>query len=72
VTKLAAAAGHPLEAKKSGGGGGGALAGIIVAVALLGLGLVGAFWLRRSQTAAVPLEEGVTPRQTEDTEAPAP
>jgi hypothetical protein len=49
VTKLAAAAGHPLAAKKSGGGGGGALVGIIVAVVLLGLGLVGAFWLRRSQ-----------------------
>jgi hypothetical protein len=57
VTKLAAAAGHPLEGKKSGGGGG-ALAGIIVAVALLALGLVGAFWLRRSQAG--------------DTEAPAP
>lgn len=53
VTKLAAAAGHPLEAsKKSGGGGGGALAGIIVAMVLLALGLVGAFWLRRGQTAA--------------------
>jgi hypothetical protein len=72
VAKLAAVAGHPLEAKKSGGGGGGALAGIIVAVALLGLGLIGAFWLRRSQTAAVPRDEGVTPRQTEDTETPAP
>jgi hypothetical protein len=51
VTKLAAAAGHPLEAKKNGGGGGGALTGIIVAVALLLLGIVGAFWLRRSQGA---------------------
>jgi hypothetical protein len=50
VTKLAAAAGHPLEAKKGGGGGGGALVGIIVAAALLGLGLGGAFWLRRSQS----------------------
>jgi hypothetical protein len=50
VTKLAAASGHPLEAKKGGGGGGGALAGIIVAAALLLLGLVGAFWLRRSQS----------------------
>jgi hypothetical protein len=49
VTKLAASAGHPLEASKSGGGGGGAIAGIIVAVVLLALGLVGAFWLRRSQ-----------------------
>jgi hypothetical protein len=52
VKKLAAAAGHPLEAKKKSGGGGGAIAGIIVAVALLGLGLVGAFWLRRSQAPA--------------------
>jgi hypothetical protein len=58
VTKLAAAAGHPLEAKKGGGGGGGAVAGILVAVALLALGLVGAFWLRRSQSG--------------DAEAPAP
>jgi hypothetical protein len=50
VVKLAAAAGHPLEEKKNGGGGGtGALAGIIVAVVLLGLGIVGAFWVRRSQ-----------------------
>jgi hypothetical protein len=49
VTKLAAAAGHPLVATKNGGGGGGALAGVIVAVVLLLLGIVGAFWLRRSQ-----------------------
>jgi hypothetical protein len=51
VTKLSAAAGHPLESKKksSAGGGGGAIVGILVAVALLVLGLVGAFWLRRSQ-----------------------
>ncbi|HEX6715094.1 MAG TPA: hypothetical protein VF066_17010 [Thermoleophilaceae bacterium] len=49
VTKLSAAAGHPLAAKKKSGGGG-ALAGIVVAVALLGLGLVGAFWLRKSQS----------------------
>src|SRR5215218_3427622 len=62
VTKLAAASGHPLEAKKSGGGGGGAAAGTIVAVVLLLLGLAGAFWLRR----------GVTPRQTGDTPPPAP
>jgi hypothetical protein len=51
VTKLSAAAGHPLASKKSGGGGGGggAIVGIGVAVALLLLGLGGAFWLRRSQ-----------------------
>jgi hypothetical protein len=56
VTKLAAAAGHPLEARKKGGGG--ALAGVIVAVVLLGLGILGAFWLRRSQQppASQPLE----------------
>src|SRR3954468_20935950 len=47
VTKLAAASGHPLEAKKKGGGG--ALVGILVALALLVLGIGGAFWLRRSQ-----------------------
>ena len=50
VTKLAAAAGHPLEAQKKSGGGGGALAGIIVAVALLAAGILGALWVRRSQT----------------------
>jgi hypothetical protein len=49
VTALAAAAGHPIVAKKAGGGGGGALVGIIVAVALLMLGIGGAFWVRRSQ-----------------------
>src|SRR3954449_2171417 len=49
VTKLAAASGHPLAAAKKSGGGGGAAVGILVAVALLLLGLVGAFWLRRSQ-----------------------
>jgi hypothetical protein len=50
VAKLAAAAGHPLEAKKKSGGGGGAAAGIIVAVMLLAAGIAGAFWVRRSQT----------------------
>ncbi|HEX4719673.1 MAG TPA: hypothetical protein VH300_14180 [Thermoleophilaceae bacterium] len=48
VANLAAAAGHPLESNKKGGSGG-AIAGIVVAVVLLGLGIVGAFWLRRSQ-----------------------
>jgi hypothetical protein len=54
VTKLAAAAGHPLEAQKKSGGGGGAATGIIVAVVLLLLGVLGAFWLRRSQQPAAP------------------
>ena len=50
VTKLAAASGHPLETTKKSGGGGGAIAGILVAVALLVLGLGGDLWLSRSQT----------------------
>jgi hypothetical protein len=54
VTKLAAAAGHPLGSAKKGGGSGGAVAGIIVAVVLLGLGIGGAFWVRRSQAAPAP------------------
>ena len=49
VKKLSAAAGHPLEAKKKSGGGGDAIVGVIVAVGLLLVGLLGAFWLRRSQ-----------------------
>lgn len=53
VTRLAAAAGHPLVAtKKSGGGGGGATVGIVVAVLLLIAGLGGAFLVRRAQTPA--------------------
>jgi hypothetical protein len=53
VTKLAAAAGHPIAAPKKGGGGsGGALAGILVAVALLVLGIGGAVWVRRNQATA--------------------
>jgi hypothetical protein len=51
VTRLAAAAGHPLAAKSKGGGGG-ALTGVIVAALLLALGLGGAFWVRRSQPGA--------------------
>jgi hypothetical protein len=54
VTRLAAAAGHPLASSKKGGGSGGAVAGIVVAVALLGLGIGGAFWVRRSQAAPAP------------------
>jgi hypothetical protein len=55
VAKLSAAAGHPLEGAKKGGSSS-ALAGILVAVALLGLGIGGALWLRHSQrpTAAAP------------------
>jgi hypothetical protein len=49
VARLAAAAGHPLEVAKRKSAGGGAATGIIVAVALLLAGLLGAFWLRRSQ-----------------------
>ena len=56
VSRLAAAAGHPLEATKKSGGGGGAAAGIIVAVVLLVAGIGGAFWVRRSQGAAAPPE----------------
>jgi hypothetical protein len=54
VTKLAAAAGHPLEAQKKGGEGGGAFAGIIVALVLLAVGIAGAVWVRRSQASAAP------------------
>jgi hypothetical protein len=64
VTKLSAAAGHPLEAQKKGGGGGGAIVGILVAVALLAVGILGAFWVRRSQ--------GGTPAPPADAETPAP
>ena len=56
VTKLAAASGHPLESAKKGGGGG-ALAGIILAVGLLTLGIGAAYWVRRSAPQpAVPAE----------------
>jgi hypothetical protein len=61
VTKLSAAAGHPLEAQKKSGGGGGAVAGIIVAVVLLVLGILGAFWLRRSQQPAAPAPDASAP-----------
>jgi uncharacterized membrane protein len=64
VTKLSAAAGHPLEAQKKGGGGGGAIVGILVAVALLAVGILGAFWVRRSQ--------GGAPAPPADAETPAP
>jgi hypothetical protein len=48
VTRLAQAAGHPIAGKTKGAGGGGALVGVLVAVALLGLGIGGAYWVRRT------------------------
>jgi hypothetical protein len=48
VTALAKAAGHPLSGGAKKGGGGGALVGIVVAVALVVLGIGAAFWARRS------------------------
>jgi hypothetical protein len=54
VTRLAAAAGHPIAGPKKAGGGGGAVAGIIAAVALLVLGIGGAYWLRRSAPRPAP------------------
>jgi hypothetical protein len=53
VTRLAAAAGHPIGSPaKKGGGGGGTLVGVIVAVALLVLGVGGALLVRRNQPSA--------------------
>lgn len=76
VTKLAAAAGHPLEQKSKGGGGsGGTIAGIAVAVFLLVAGVTGAFWVRRQQpgSAADPdADPGADPDRTADTGQPAP
>lgn len=46
VERLAEASGNPIGG--GGGGGGGALVGIIVALALVILGGVGAFWVRRT------------------------
>jgi hypothetical protein len=70
VTKLAAAAGHPLAAKKRGSGGkssGGAIAGVAVAVVLLAMGIAGAFWLRRSQQ-----KPAASPAEPADAEQAAP
>ena len=67
VTKLAAAAGHPLESSKKSGGGGSAFAGIIVAVILIALGIAGAFWVRRSQGGG-----SAPPPAPADAEQPAP
>ena len=52
VRALAAAAGHPLSGAKKGGGGSGALVGVLVAVLLLGLGIGGAYWARRTSNTA--------------------
>jgi MYXO-CTERM domain-containing protein len=57
VTRLAAAAGHPLAAVKKSSGGGGSAAGIIVAAVLLALGLGGAFLVRRREAAAAGADE---------------
>jgi hypothetical protein len=56
VTRLAAAAGHPLVSGKKKGGSGGAIAGVAVAVVLLGLGIGGAFWVRRNQAPSAPAD----------------
>jgi hypothetical protein len=53
VSRLAAAAGHPIgSSAKKGGSGGGALVAVIVAVALLVLGVGGALLVRRNQPSA--------------------
>jgi hypothetical protein len=70
VTQLAAAAGHPLHSTKKGGSGG-VIAGIVVAVILLGLGLIGAFWLRRSQQSAQ-RQQSPAPPEPADAEHTAP
>ena len=73
VTKLAAAAGHPLTAQKKSGGGGGAAAGIIVAVVLLLIGILGALWVRRSQQPASTAPDGAAPATASaDAETTAP
>ena len=72
VTKLAAAAGHPIDAKSKGGGGGGAIAGIAIAVVLLLLGIGGAFLVRRSQGSAVGEPTPPEAPATADAEQPAP
>src|SRR5215212_2580125 len=72
VAKLSAAAGHPLEqAKKGGGGGGGggAVIAVVAAAGLVGLGIAGAFWVRRSQGSrpAEPAEPAPGPADVEQT-----
>jgi hypothetical protein len=64
VSNLSAAAGHPLNSTAKKGGSGGAVIAVVVAVLLLGLGVVGALWLRRSQGAR-------DPEQAESAPAPA-
>jgi hypothetical protein len=53
VTRLAAAAGHPIADKKKAGSGG-AVAGVIAAVVLLLAGVGGAYWVRRSAPRPAP------------------
>jgi hypothetical protein len=70
VAKLSAAAGHPLEqAKKGGSGGGGAVVAVVAAAVLVGLGIAGAFWVRRSQGSrpAEPAESASGPADAEQT-----
>jgi hypothetical protein len=47
VTRLAAAAGHPLASSKKGGGSSGTVIAVVVAVLLLAAGVGGALWARR-------------------------
>jgi hypothetical protein len=56
VTKLAAAAGHPLVTTKKKGGNGGTIAGVAAALVLLGLGIGGAFWIRRNRAPSAPAD----------------
>ena len=70
VANLAAAAGHPLHSTKKGSSGG-VIAGIAVAVILLGLGMIGAFWLRRSQQSAQ-RQQSSAPAEPADAEHTAP
>jgi len=57
VTKLAAAAGHPLVTTKKKGGNGGTIAGIAAAVLVLALVIAVAFWVRRRQAPGTPADD---------------
>jgi hypothetical protein len=56
VTKLAAAAGHPIESTSKGGGGSGGVIGVAVAAVVILLGFLAAFLVRRNQGAAEPAD----------------